>query len=332
MAAAALVKSLRALRPPAAVLHRNSVPLTGSCLNADSVVNSRSLTSIAPPSSSLLRFIQIRFWRNNKSNYLPKESSFESYNDSKEPGSVNEASAQYPIEEDEGRGRRSTYTGDSISRRDKEKFLIELLLELKDSKEDVYGSLDAWVAWEQNFPVAMLKRALLVLEKKYEWHRIIQVIKWMLSKGQGTTMGTYSQLIKALDMDQRPEEAHQFWVRKIGSDLHSVPWDLCQRMISIYYRNNMSENLIMLFKGLESFDRKPPQKSIVQKVANAFEILGQLDEKERILKKYDYLLSKTRVDFKKSRKERSKKKGKEGLDECASNMNDHAAVADAIQT
>lgn len=66
----------------------------------------------------------------------------------------------------------------------------------------------------------------------------------MLSKGQGTTMGTYGQLIRALDMDHRAEEAHKFWEKKIGTDLHSVPWQLCKSMISIYYRNNMLERLI----------------------------------------------------------------------------------------
>lgn len=66
----------------------------------------------------------------------------------------------------------------------------------------------------------------------------------MLSKGQGTTMGTYGQLIRALEMDHRAEEAHKFWERKIGMDLHSVPWQLCKRMISIYYRNNMQKNLV----------------------------------------------------------------------------------------
>lgn len=95
----------------------------------------------------------------------------------------------------------SYYIGDNISKREKEQFLIQMvssiffvlpwlfrklfryfnafvceqLTELKDSKEAVYGSLDAWVAWEQNFPIAMLKRALLVLERKHEWHRVIQV-------------------------------------------------------------------------------------------------------------------------------------------------------------
>ncbi|KOM57059.1 hypothetical protein LR48_Vigan11g009100 [Vigna angularis] len=97
------------------------------------------------------------------------------------------------------------------------------LLELNDSKETVYGALDAWVAWEQNFPIASLKRILNSLEKEQQWHRVVQVIKWMLSKGQGMTMGTYGQLIQALDMDHKVEEAHKFWEMKIGSDLHSVP-------------------------------------------------------------------------------------------------------------
>ena len=49
------------------------------------------------------------------------------------------------------------------------------LLDLKDTKEAVYGALDAWVAWEQNFPIASLKRAMLALEKEQQWHRIVQV-------------------------------------------------------------------------------------------------------------------------------------------------------------
>lgn len=73
---------------------------------------------------------------------------------------------------------------------------------------------------------------------------LVQVIKWMLSKGQGTTMGTYGQLIRALDMDHRAAEAHKFWMKKIGTDLHSVPWKLCHTMISVYYRNNMLKDLV----------------------------------------------------------------------------------------
>lgn len=49
------------------------------------------------------------------------------------------------------------------------------MLDLKDSRESVYGALDAWVAWEQTFPLVSLKKALLSLEKDQQWHRVIQV-------------------------------------------------------------------------------------------------------------------------------------------------------------
>ncbi|KAK8968830.1 Pentatricopeptide repeat-containing protein [Platanthera guangdongensis] len=177
------------------------------------------------------------------------------------------------------------------------------LIDMKDSKEAIYGTLDAWVAWEQNFPLALLKRALLVLEKEEQWHRIVQVIKWMLSKGQGITMGTYEQLIRALEKDCRPEEAHNIWVKKISYDLHSVPWRFCDLMLSIYYRNNMLERLVKLFKDIESFGRKPPSKSIVRKVVDAYELLGLLEEKNVLLQKYDDLFnSSSRESSKKSRK------------------------------
>ncbi|WVZ22248.1 hypothetical protein V8G54_000792 [Vigna mungo] len=181
-----------------------------------------------------------------------------------------------------------SYIGENVSRKDKTKYLYSTLLELNDSKETVYGALDAWVAWEQNFPIASLKRILNSLEKEQQWHRVVQVIKWMLSKGQGITMGTYGQLIRALDMDHRVEEAHKFWEMKIGSDLHSVPWQVCHVMISVYYRNNMLEDLV---KGLEAFDRKPRDKSIIEKVANAYEMLGLVKEKEKIMAKYSHLFT-----------------------------------------
>ncbi|XP_056172447.1 pentatricopeptide repeat-containing protein At4g18975, chloroplastic-like isoform X4 [Syzygium oleosum] len=197
--------------------------------------------------------------------------------------------------------------GENVSRKDRFNFLVSTLLDLKDSKQSVYGALDAWVAWEQNFPLASLRRALLVLEKEHQWHRIVQVIKWMLSKGQGNTMGTYGMLIRALDMDHRAEEAHRFWVKKIGSDLHSVPWSLCTSMIAIYYRNNMLEHLIKLFKGLEAFDRKPPEKSIVQKVADVYEVSGLVEEKTRLLEKYDYLFTESHKGSAKSTSKKGKK-------------------------
>ncbi|XP_038887984.1 pentatricopeptide repeat-containing protein At4g18975, chloroplastic isoform X1 [Benincasa hispida] len=215
---------------------------------------------------------------------------------------------------------RKHQIGKNVPRKDKINFLVNTLLDLRDSKEAVYGALDAWVAWEQDFPIGSLKHVLTVLEKEQQWHRVVQVIKWMLSKGQGTTMNVYGQLIRALDMDHRAEEAHKFWVMKIGSDLHSVPWQLCRSMIAIYYRNKMLEDLVKLFKDLEAFGRKPPEKSIVQRVADACEILGLLEEKERVLMKYKYLFTDEkegsikkykRVSFEKSKGKRKSTKSTE---------------------
>ncbi|KAG8370347.1 hypothetical protein BUALT_Bualt14G0107500 [Buddleja alternifolia] len=185
--------------------------------------------------------------------------------------------------------------GENVPRKDKITFLVSTLNDLDDSKEAVYSTLDAWVAWERNFPIGCLKNVLLALEKEQQWHRMIQVIKWILSKGQGTTRGTYGQLIQALDMDHRVEEANEIWKKKLGFDLHSVPWKLCKLMISVYYRNNMLDELVKLFKGLEGFDRKPPEKSIVQKVADAYEMLGLPEEKERVLEKYKDLFNESAI-------------------------------------
>lgn len=194
---------------------------------------------------------------------------------------------------EEMRLRQDKRLGNKISSRDKINFLFELLNGLNDSKEAVYGALDAWVAWEKDFPIIRLRRALLSLQKEGHWHRVVQVLKWILSKGQGNTMGTYELLILALDRDKRPEEAHNIWKRKSNYDLRSVSWKLCDLMISIYYRNNMLDRLVKLFKELESHDRKPPRKSIVRKVTDACEMMGSLEEKQRILDKYNYLFNGT---------------------------------------
>lgn len=42
-------------------------------------------------------------------------------------------------------------------------------------KEEVYGALDSFVAWELEFPLISVKKALKTLEEEQEWKRIIQV-------------------------------------------------------------------------------------------------------------------------------------------------------------
>jgi hypothetical protein len=66
----------------------------------------------------------------------------------------------------------------------------------------------------------------------------------MLSKGQGNTVRTYEQFVCALEKDNRAEEAHKIWQKKIAHDLHSVPWRFCHLMLGIYYRNNKLERLV----------------------------------------------------------------------------------------
>jgi len=40
----------------------------------------------------------------------------------------------------------------------------------------VYGALDSFVAWELDFPLIVVKKALKTLEIQKEWKRMIQVL------------------------------------------------------------------------------------------------------------------------------------------------------------
>ncbi|CAN1761335.1 hypothetical protein LINPERHAP1_LOCUS7868 [Linum perenne] len=114
-------------------------------------------------------------------------------------------------------------------------------------------------------------------------------------------MGTYGQLIRALDKDNRAEEAHIIWTNKVGRDLHSVPWKLCSMMIS-------------LFKGMEAYDRKLYDKVIVQRVADAYEMSGMPEEKERVLQKFaDVFAVAEKRSARKSRKSSATEKEQVGL-------------------
>lgn len=46
---------------------------------------------------------------------------------------------------------------------------------LSNVKEEVYGALDSFIAWELEFPLITVKKALKTLENMREWKRIIQV-------------------------------------------------------------------------------------------------------------------------------------------------------------
>ncbi|KAK9291853.1 hypothetical protein L1049_019803 [Liquidambar formosana] len=52
--------------------------------------------------------------------------------------------------------------------------LVECIKGLSNVKEEVYGALDSFIAWELEFPLITVKKALKTLENEKEWKRIIQ--------------------------------------------------------------------------------------------------------------------------------------------------------------
>lgn len=67
--------------------------------------------------------------------------------------------------------------------------------------------------------------------------------KWMLSKGQGRTMGSYFTLLNAFAEDGRLEEAEELWTKLFSENLESMPRIFFDKMVSIYYHRGMYENM-----------------------------------------------------------------------------------------
>src|SRR3989442_1038522 len=76
------------------------------------------------------------------------------------------------------------------------------------------------------------------------------MIKWMLSKGQGRTHGTYFTLLNALAEDGRLEEAEELWTKLFTENLESTPRMFFDKMVSIYYKRDMDEKLFEVFLAL----------------------------------------------------------------------------------
>jgi hypothetical protein len=134
-----------------------------------------------------------------------------------QPSSSQTKSESLPSHQEVSRETPKHYIGENLSRKDRTKFLLTtvsiivcviivneyyfdtlnndecvlffvvlikpLMVQLRDiddNKEAIYGALDAWVAWEQNFPIGSLRNILLCLEKEQQWHRIVQVCMYHL--------------------------------------------------------------------------------------------------------------------------------------------------------
>ncbi|XP_050228380.1 pentatricopeptide repeat-containing protein At4g18975, chloroplastic [Mercurialis annua] len=163
--------------------------------------------------------------------------------------------------------------------------LVRIVCELPDEKDAVYGALDKWTAWETEFPLIAVAKALRILRKHRQWKRVIQVAKWMLSKGQGTTMGTYDLLLLAFDMDSRVDEAASLWNMILHTHARSISKWLFSRMISLYDHHHMPEEVIEIFADMEELGVRPDEDT-VKRVAGAFKELGQEGKQKLFLKKY----------------------------------------------
>ncbi|KAG7973581.1 hypothetical protein I3843_06G003600 [Carya illinoinensis] len=163
--------------------------------------------------------------------------------------------------------------------------LIDCIMKLSNVKEEVYGALDSFIAWELEFPLVTVKKALKTLENQREWKRIIQVTKWMLSKGQGRTMGSYFTLLNALAEDGRLDEAEELWTKLFTENLESMPRIFFDKMISIYYKRAMHEKMFEIFADMEELGVRP-NVSIVSMVGNVFKELGMMDKYNKLKKKY----------------------------------------------
>ncbi|XP_058763370.1 pentatricopeptide repeat-containing protein At4g21190-like [Vicia villosa] len=163
--------------------------------------------------------------------------------------------------------------------------LVQSIKELSNVKEEVYGALDTYVAWELEFPLITVKKAVKTLEYEKEWKRIIQVTKWMLSKGQGKTMGSYYTLINALAEDDRLDEAEELWTKLLMQYTESLPRRFFDKMISIYNKRRMHDKMFEVFADMEELSVKP-SSSVVSMVGDVFKELGMMEKYEKLHKKY----------------------------------------------
>ncbi|CAI9106136.1 OLC1v1005206C1 [Oldenlandia corymbosa var. corymbosa] len=154
---------------------------------------------------------------------------------------------------------------------------------LPNEKEAVYVALDKWIAWETEFPLIAAAKALRILRKRGQWTRVVQVAKWMLSKGQGATLETYDSLLLAFDKDCRADEAEMLWDMLLRTHMRFTSKRLFCRMISLY-DHKMPEKVIEVFADMEQLEVKPDQDTLIR-IARAFDELGQTEKKIRVLNK-----------------------------------------------
>ncbi|MCO5573371.1 hypothetical protein L7F22_027140 [Adiantum nelumboides] len=124
--------------------------------------------------------------------------------------------------------------------------LVDIVTSLSNVKAEIYAALDEWLAFEVEFPKIALGKALRRLKEQEQWQRIIQVSKWMWSKGQGQTVGTYGLILRAYEMDSRLEDCKILWKKILMRYGNSMPKSMFVRMLHIYKRQQMPGELVKI--------------------------------------------------------------------------------------
>ncbi|KAM3365562.1 hypothetical protein ACQJBY_015336 [Aegilops geniculata] len=163
--------------------------------------------------------------------------------------------------------------------------LVNTVSKLPNEKEAVYGALDRWTAFESEFPIIAAAKALEMLKKRRKWLQIIQVTKWLMSKGQVLTWTTYDTLLLALSMDGRVDEAESIWDTILQTYTRSVPKKLFSRMIQIYNTRHLPDKVLEIYADMEELGVRPDEDT-TRRIGRAFATSSQEDKQKPVLEKY----------------------------------------------
>lgn len=177
---------------------------------------------------------------------------------------------------------KSRHRRGSFNKSDK---LLESLESVSNVKEEVYAVLDGFVAWELDFPLVSVKKALAVLERAKNWPRIIQIIKWMLGKGQGRSLGTYSLLLEAFSEEGRIDEAQELFKKVFAQNLECTPLKMFSEIMKMYERHKMYEDILEVFADMEELNVRLDAK-LSDIVSGTYVKIGESDRAYRVRLKY----------------------------------------------
>ncbi|CAI6011583.1 unnamed protein product [Closterium sp. NIES-65] len=168
--------------------------------------------------------------------------------------------------------------------------LIAAIRDVPDTKEDVYRALDAWAAFQLDFPLLAVKRALRIMQQGGEWKRILQVCKWMLARGQGRTFGTYDLMMEAMAATGRHAELDGTWERIMGRHLDTVPRATFARVMSLYTQQGRPLKVLEVYGSMIELGVNLDEGMVMQ-VHRALINIGAEQRAEALLQEHQSVLT-----------------------------------------